>query len=145
MPRYRRSLWPAVVIAAAVIPAACGHSGTASGPREQVNPGARTAEHFDSDAATLSIEDFIQRKVPGIVIHRSGSSLSVQIRGPGTLGSATNALVVIDGVPQDSPSSLLSLRPVEIERVQVLKDAAASQYGVRGANGVLVVTLKRRS
>jgi TonB-dependent SusC/RagA subfamily outer membrane receptor len=124
---------------------ACSHAGASSGPRGEITPGARTAERADDDAATLSIEDFIQRQVPGVSIYRSGSTLTVQIRGQGTLGIATNALVVIDGVPQDSPSSLLGISPSEIQKVEVLKDAAASQYGVRAANGVLVVTLRRSS
>ncbi len=80
-----------------------------------------------------------------MAIYRSGGSLTVQIRGQGTLGGsgATNALVVIDGVPQDSPNSLLNLQPTEIQKVEVLKDASAARYGLRGANGVLVVTLRR--
>jgi len=142
--RFLRPL-AASLLAGATTLAGCGTTGATSGVRDELAPGARTAEHATTDDATLRIEDFLQRQVPGLVVYRSGSSLTVQIRGQGTLGGATNALVVIDGVPQDSPNSLLDISPIEIQKVEVLKDAAATRYGVRGANGVLVVTLRRSS
>ena len=122
----------------------CQHGSAAREPSGALAPGASTAERDQNDNATLSIEEFIQRKVSGVVISRSGSNMTVQIRGQTTLGGQNNALVVIDGVAQDSPSALLGLNPQDIERVQVLKDASASIYGVRGANGVLVITLRRQ-
>lgn len=121
----------------------CGHAASARPAGNEPRPDASTAEHAAYDDATLQIEEFIQRKVPGVLIRRTGSEITVQVRGVGTLGSGTNALVVIDGVPQESPNALLNLSPTAIERVQVLKDAAAGQYGVRGAMGVLVITTKR--
>jgi TonB-linked SusC/RagA family outer membrane protein len=59
---------------------------------------------------------------------------TIQIRGFGT------PLVIIDGVPRDN---LAQLDPNTIESISVLKDASASIYGVRAANGVILVTTKK--
>lgn len=64
---------------------------------------------------------------------------SLRVRGVGTLGKA-EAMVVVDGVE----STLGSVDPNDIESISVLKDAAASSiYGVRAANGVILVTTKK--
>ena len=70
-----------------------------------------------------------------------GGEATVRIRGFGTVGN-NNPLYVIDGVPSDSQSNL---NPNDIETIQVLKDAsAASIYGARAGNGVIVITTKKR-
>src|SRR5699024_11686861 len=71
-------------------------------------------------------------RVPSFPTRRS----SDLIRG---LGSP---LVVIDGVPRDV-SDFQRLNPNDIEDISVLKDASAAIYGVRAANGVVLVTTKK--
>lgn len=67
---------------------------------------------------------------------------TIRIRGIGTWGNS-NPLVVIDGVPG---GNLNIINPSDIETISVLKDAASSSiYGVRGANGVIVITTKNGS
>ncbi|MDR1171714.1 MAG: TonB-dependent receptor [Bacteroidales bacterium] len=62
------------------------------------------------------------------------------IRGIGTFGANSSALVLIDGLEGD----LSSLDPADVESFSILKDASATAvYGVRGANGVVLVTTKR--
>ena len=62
------------------------------------------------------------------------------IRGIGTFGANNSALVLIDGLEGD----LSTLDPADIESFSILKDASATAvYGVRGANGVVLVTTKR--
>lgn len=88
-------------------------------------------------------------KIPGLTVLQNGgpswnSDPDIYIRGVETFGIGyflnTNILTVVDGF--ERPISSLSLD--EIESVSVLKDAAAlAMYGIRGANGVLVVTTKR--
>lgn len=68
----------------------------------------------------------------------------IRIRGVGTFGN-NNPLVIIDGVPNEV-GALGDISVDDIENVSVLKDAAsASIYGVRAANGVILVTTKRGS
>ena len=64
----------------------------------------------------------------------------IRIRGIGTLNSGSNPLIIVDGVE----SSLSQIPTSDIESISVLKDAAsAAIYGVRAANGVILVTTKR--
>ncbi|MCD7852104.1 MAG: TonB-dependent receptor [Parabacteroides sp.] len=83
-------------------------------------------------------------QVPGMtIIQRSGQPGddvgSLRVRGIGTLGNA-EAMVIVDGVE----SSFNNVNPNDIENISVLKDAAASSiYGVRAANGVILITTKK--
>jgi TonB-linked SusC/RagA family outer membrane protein len=62
------------------------------------------------------------------------------VRGIGTFGANSSALVLIDGLEGD----LNSIDPADVESFSILKDASATAvYGVRGANGVVLVTTKR--
>ncbi|MEE1898301.1 TonB-dependent receptor [Flavobacterium rakeshii] len=72
-----------------------------------------------------------------------GAGMLVNIRGTGTAGNST-PLYVVDGVVVDNGISYLD--PSVIERIDILKDAsAASIYGARAANGVVLVTTKKGS
>ena len=77
-----------------------------------------------------------------------GAPVSIRIRGVGTVGN-TQPLFVIDGVPVGSgedarTNPLTTINPNDIESISVLKDAsAAAVYGVRAANGVVLITTKR--
>ncbi|RYY36623.1 MAG: TonB-dependent receptor [Sphingobacteriaceae bacterium] len=86
----------------------------------------------------------LQGQVPGMVITSNGSPsapATIRIRGIGTLND-NDPLYVIDGVP--TKAGLHELNQADIESIQVLKDAsAASVYGSRAANGVIVITTKR--
>jgi TonB-dependent SusC/RagA subfamily outer membrane receptor len=79
-------------------------------------------------------------KLPGVTFRmpdgRPGASATIQIRNMGT------PLYVIDGIQQDE-GQFNNLAPNDIESITVLKDASAAIYGVRAANGVVVVTTKR--
>lgn len=83
---------------------------------------------------------------------RPGSKAALEIRKTipyGKDAGTTEPLYVIDGViqvnEQNTPESTLfsNLDPSEIESISILKDGAAAVYGVRGANGVVIVTTKR--
>ncbi len=64
---------------------------------------------------------------------------TIRIRGLGTLNSNT-ALVVVDGIP----GSLDAVNPEDVENISILKDAAAASiYGARASNGVILVTTKK--
>jgi len=67
---------------------------------------------------------------------RPGSSANIQIRNMGT------PLYVIDGIQKDA-GQFNNISPNDVESITILKDASAAIYGVRAANGVVVVTTKR--
>lgn len=88
----------------------------------------------------------IQGQVAGVNVQaasgRPGEAANVQIRGLGSLSAgALGPLYVVDGVPfQGNPN----LAPEQIESIDILKDgAAASIYGTRASNGVILITTKR--
>lgn len=88
----------------------------------------------------------LQGRVAGLYIEKNGSpngeNSRILIRGLNTLGN-TDPLYVIDGAPTKNPSVFQSLTPGSIESIQILKDAsAASIYGSRASNGVIIVTTK---
>ena len=89
-------------------------------------------------------EEALQGKASGVNVIQSGSPGSkptVLIRGIPSF-SGTDPVVIIDGVPQ-SLTDLNSINPADIESINVLKDAATTAiYGVKGGNGVIVVTTK---
>ncbi|WP_374166070.1 SusC/RagA family TonB-linked outer membrane protein [Arcticibacter sp. MXS-1] len=96
-------------------------------------------------AAPRSLTNALAGKVSGLIsVQRSGEpgydDAQFWIRGISTFGAGANPLVLVDGV--ERPIS--NIEPEEIETFSVLKDAAAtSVYGVRGANGVILVTTRR--
>ena len=89
------------------------------------------------------IFSYLRSKVPGVEVGNTsgaGDRPHIQIRGERSiLGDEGEPLFVVDGVefPQ-----VEVIRPDEIYSVQVLKDSAASSYGSRGANGLIVITTK---
>lgn len=93
---------------------------------------------------TANLQDALQGQVAGVQITpRSGApgaQADIRIRGVGTLNDAS-PIYVVDGLILDDISYL---NPNDIESVQVLKDASATAiYGVRGANGVIIITTEQ--
>lgn len=92
-----------------------------------------------------SISNLLGGRVPGIITMQTsgepGRNVSeFWVRGIGTFGANSSALVLIDGLEGD----MNAIDPSDIESFSVLKDASATAvYGVRGANGVVLVTTKR--
>ena len=92
-----------------------------------------------------SINNMLGGRVPGIIAVQGsgepGKNISeFWIRGIGTFGANSGALVLIDGLEGD----LSRVDPADVESFSVLKDASATAvYGIRGANGVVVITTKR--
>lgn len=88
------------------------------------------------------VEQMLQGRVAGLSVITSGepgAPATIRLHGIGNFGDVT-PLYIIDGVQGD----INSLNPDDIESLQVLKDAAGySIYGVRGANGVIVVTTRK--
>ena len=86
----------------------------------------------------------LQGRVSGVTISNDntpGGESMVRIRGIGSVND-NNPLYIIDGVP--TTGGLSKINPNDIESISVLKDASSSAiYGVRAANGVILITTKR--
>jgi len=96
---------------------------------------------------TTNLANTLFGRLPGLTVQQNGGepgsdSPSILSRGIGTFNAGRNVLVMVDGFE----GSYEQLVPSEIESISLLKDASATAiYGLRGANGVLLVTTKRGS
>lgn len=99
-----------------------------------------TADDLEKTHGGSTVSSGLAGTIPGVSFRmpdgRPGASASIQIRNMG------NPLYVIDGIQQDQ-GQFNNLSPNDIASITVLKDASAAIYGVRAANGVVVVTTKR--
>lgn len=101
---------------------------------------AISAKDLGDVHAGSTVSTVLAGKLPGVTFRmsdsRPGASASIQIRNMG------DPLYVIDGIQQDQ-LQFNNIAPNDIETITVLKDASAAIYGMRAANGVVVVTTKR--
>ncbi len=94
---------------------------------------------------TTNFHNTLIARIPGLTVTQGSDEAgvvnnSINARGVATYQGSNNLLILVDGYR----SSIAELVPEEIESVTLLKDAAATAiYGLRGANGVLLVTTKR--
>ena len=93
-----------------------------------------------------NVQNMLTGKAPGVRVVQTtaepGSFNShLDIRGF-NVNSGSEALVVIDGIPR-TPNEFQRLNPNDIESISILKDASAAIYGVRSAQGVILVTTKK--
>jgi TonB-dependent SusC/RagA subfamily outer membrane receptor len=91
------------------------------------------------------IEEILAGRIAGVEVERTRDGLKVRIRGSTSLRGDSDPLYVIDGITiQPGPGgALVGITPYDIESITVLKDPADTAiYGVRGANGVIVIKTK---
>ena len=90
-----------------------------------------------------NIFQYLQGRVPGLTVQRDPSSFtgySLRIRGISSFTGSSEPLIVLDGTPLSSSADIQYLSPQDVKSIDVLKDAAsAAIYGVRGANGVILI------
>lgn len=154
----RTSVAVAVTVTAAVW-MGCAHGSTSSTiePERECEEGATSenwgassvyvvcAEDFEGVPA-FQLEQWLEGRVPGLWVVHGPRGPSLLIRGRSSFLGNTEPLYVLDGVPlQLEPGrGLYWLSPRDIQRVEILKDASATAiYGVRGANGVVLITTRR--
>lgn len=139
------SLVPLAVLVGLV--SACASSGRQATvpPRDAPAAPAVTGEDIER-TPSVPVEELVTNKFPGVWISRTADgSLSIRIRGATSMQGSNEPLYIIDGTPiQPGPNGgLTGISPSDIASIQVLKDAAATtMYGVRGANGVIIIKTK---
>src|SRR6185369_6311844 len=113
------------------------------------------------------LEQTLQGAAPGVIVSTAssapGGGISIRIRGGSSVGGSNEPLYVIDGFPVEndprnsSPTDggrdatvtvpanpLATINANDIASIEILKDASATSiYGARGANGVIIITMKR--
>jgi len=113
--------------------------------------GEQTKESVSSSVSAIQGQELVKSsmsnfsstlygKLPGLFISQGGGEPGKDLPTLRLRGSNANVLVIIDGFERD----MSFLSPEEVESVTVLKDASAlAMYGMKGANGVLLITTKR--
>lgn len=108
----------------------------------------------------VGVDQAIQGRAAGVVVTKQtgepGGGVTIRVRGTTSIGSGNDPLYVIDGVPINNTQTsnvnigegrvngMSHLNPSDIESIEILKDAAAASiYGARAANGVVLITTKR--
>lgn len=106
--------------------------------KSELTTSVSTVKVNDNEIQTYSnMYDYLRGKVPGLMVTPDNRIL---IRGVNSINSSNDPLILVDGM---EVSNLSSVNPNDVRSVNVLKDASTSIYGVRGANGVILITTKR--
>lgn len=92
----------------------------------------------ETNQSSQSVGQILEGRVPGVMI----TGNNVNIRGSSSMGSNTEPLFLVDGMPVDAEYAL-NMNPFDVERIEVLKGSDAAIYGSRGANGVIAIYTKR--
>lgn len=106
---------------------------------------AAVGQDIIAQTAAANLTTALSGRLPGLTtLQTSGmpgvDDVTIYLRGASTT-NGQSPLILIDGIPRDDISSL---DPNEVESVSILKDASATAvFGVRGANGVILVTTRR--
>ena len=112
----------------------------------QVGYGTQTRDQITSSVSRVdmpehphmynTIYEMIVGRCPGVIVHGT----SVTIRGTNSILGSTEPLYILDGTPIES---IDAINPNDVKSIDVLKDASATSiYGMRGANGVIIITTK---
>ena len=123
---------------------------TGYGSRKRSSLTGAIAKIGGDDIASIQAtraDDALAGKLAGVFIQNQngepGADPKIQIRAASSISGDSNPLVVVDGYPISG--SLVTVNPNDIQSLEVLKDASsAAIYGSRGANGVILVTTKKR-
>ena len=124
---------------------ACSHRAARKPSSEK--PPIATAEDIERNASGEAIEKVLQARASGVIVERvPGGGIAVRIRGPGSFYGSNEPLYIVDGAPFPAGrnGALTGLNPHDIESIDVLKNPAdIAIYGMRGANGVIVIKTKK--
>ena len=134
----------------ALLVAGCGSVTRLSGDDLDVNLGYSTVKQKDltysvsnvgvkenEASAYRDIYEYLQGRVAGVQVTQDKRII---IRGVNSINAGGDPLILVDGV--ETPD-ISDLNIHDIKSIDVLKDGSAAIYGLRGANGVLLITTKR--
>ncbi|HWC75580.1 MAG TPA: TonB-dependent receptor plug domain-containing protein [Gemmatimonadales bacterium] len=123
----------------------CAHANTKSTVRPALKSATLTAEDIDR-APGVAIEQLLAARVPGLTLTQTrDGQIVMHLRGQNTLIGEQQPLFVVNGVPLGNAANFSALNRYDIASILVVRDAAGMAfYGIRGANGVIIVRTKSR-
>lgn len=154
-PQFPVRTTPALMLLAGILlwaaPACARRAATSQAEPEPAPPEVASAADMTSGPIEKRpqepIQSLLQGRAAGVLVDLNpDGSVSVRIRGAASFYAGTEPLYVVDGTPftPGPGGTLRGINPHDIESIEVLKyPPETSLYGVRGANGVIVVTTRR--
>ena len=135
------------IILSTALMAGCGTTVSAPRDDQEVNVGYGTVKKSELSQSVSTVKnekeiyyrdiyDYLEGRVAGVMVT---TDKRILIRGAGTVNGSTDPLILVDGAEMQDISAL---NPYEIKSVDVLKGSSTAIYGVRGANGVILITMK---
>ena len=110
--------------------------GYGSTNKENLTYAVSSVKVSEQEITYSNMYDYLRGRVPGVTV---GPGNSITIRGINSVSMSNEPLILFDGV---EINDLSTISPNDVYSVDVLKDASSSIYGVRGANGVILITSK---
>ena len=105
--------------------------------KSELSQPVSSIEVKDSERHYRDIYEYLEGRVAGVMVT---TDKRIIVRGVGTVNGTTDPLIMVDGAETQDVSSL---NPNDIKSIDVLKGSSAAIYGMRGANGVILITTKR--
>jgi TonB-dependent SusC/RagA subfamily outer membrane receptor len=145
---YPTRALPSLALVAGLALACAQNAGVETSEVSPTPPPAPAGTMNADEAAresSMTLEQLLTGRLPGVRVYRApGGGVIVRMGGPTSFYSDQSPLFVVDGVPVEGSRNTLSwLDPHEIESVQALRNPSETAiYGVRGANGVIVIKTK---
>lgn len=89
-----------------------------------------------------NLAEYIQGRIPGVTITGGPGNYSINIRGQSSFYMSNEPLIMVNGVETSVHTALNLISPNDVVSVNVIKDGTAAIYGMRGANGVILIQTK---
>ena len=127
--------------------AGCGSSSrvaSKSGDAIDIGYGTQDPDHVTNSVSKVKVKktdaqtytdmyEYLRGRVPGVMVT---SDKRIIIRGIGTNSDSFDPLILVDDV---ETTDLSGLNPADVQSVDVIKDGTSAIYGMRGANGVIII------
>lgn len=137
----------AALLASAVILGACRHQEPQTDPSTGEEVEEVRQESYGAGRPVARAEELMAGRFSGVqVFQMPNGEIAVRVRGRSSFLGSGDPLFVVDGTQMDPGpgGALLGINPADIVDIQVLRDISSlAEYGVRGANGVILITTRR--
>jgi TonB-dependent SusC/RagA subfamily outer membrane receptor len=148
MKRIRCTVTVASTLLAVAALAGCGAGGRSGNAEPRPDrPGTTITARDIEGRPAARVEEVMVGRFSGVQVFQGPEGLIVRIRGTTSVYGSNDPLYVIDDmVVQPGPGgAMVGINPNDIEKIEVLKDIGqTARWGVQGANGVVLITTKRR-
>jgi len=127
--------------------AGCAHPNAEPRPSPSATSSREVKTSETPQSPNMSVEELLASRSAGVEIgHAQDGTLTVRLRGSSGMYGNTQPLYIVDGVPfqPTNGSGLSGINPYDVASIRALRDPAdIAMYGVRGANGVIVIKTKK--